>query len=499
MGADISDTSAADLHRIFIKRRLPQSERFRSFFGREADMNTIKTVIRQAEEGYLVQLTDFCSEVLGLEPHLSAILAKRFGSVQCLEWDLVPPTGPDVDKAEAKLILEKVKQDFDRVPHFSERLYDLMWANYDGRAALEIEWQHTQSRFPERIADLRWIHPRRMTYGPRRELRIIDPQRSVGNFQPVGLAIDELPGKFVHWTPRMFREYPEREGLAPRTLYWAFFKRFSWRQRMILTELFAVPWRIIEQDPAALASTGINKEGVSEGFDAAEKLGQESTAELDPGQKISVVQPEGNSHELFGLTHDQVNAEMSKLVLGNVGTTENDANRANSIVQKSEQDIILQRDARGLSERIDQHMVIPTVFWNFGPDSLVNAPRFVLQAEPARDMQKDQERADKAIMVGVPVAVTQYRELTGLREPEDDEPFVVGTGDGATAKTVDPAAPEAELSPKDPLDPGESERETPEQGGNEEAAKQAVADLVGLVAQQLADRAGGPGSAPFRW
>lgn len=489
------DMSAADLRKVFIKRKLPRSEKFRTFFGRSTDMNRIEAALRQADFGLMVELTDLESESLGLDPHCSSVLSKRFRSVQCLDWDLELPTGPDVDKVEAEKIAAKVRQDFNRIPFFKERIYDLMWANYDGRAVLENHWEKSMGPLPWRICELRWVHPRRVSFGPRRELRIINPFNLRGDFQRDGFAVDEFPGKFLWWQPRHFREYPEREGLAPRTLYWTFFKRFSWRNRMIFTELFGVPWRIVTQE-ADLAQGS----SVEEARDMAENLGQESTAAFDPGVKVDIVQPNGEHSELFGMNNDQVNSEISKLVLGNTGTTDPDANRANSITQKSEQDIILQADAGGGGERIDHFLVRPTVVMNFGASSLVNAPKFVIKAAPQRDIEKEQTVADKAIQIGVPVAVTQYREITNLREPEPGEEIIVsapGGTDPFTGAALPPTTQITKVAPEletatDPDDAAAKVGEL-EDGGNDAAAAKAVADALGVAAE----RAGGPDAAPF--
>ncbi|MEE9395167.1 MAG: DUF935 family protein [Planctomycetota bacterium] len=478
---DLTGMGAADLRKIFVKRIMPRSEKFRRFFGRGTDMDCIKEAMRQAEVGIMVGLCDLESETLGLDPHCSAVLGKRFRSVTCLDWDLVPPTGPDVDKVEAELIAQKVRSDFERIPFLSERLYDLLWSNYDGRGVEELFWERSMSgRFPWRICEMRWVHPRRVSFGPRRELRVINPFNLRGDFVADGFAVDEFPGKFIYWQPRLFREYPEREGLAPRMLYWTFFKRFSWRTRMIWTELFGVPWRIITQEAEVAQGSS-----VEDARDTAENLGQESTAAFDPGMKLDIVQPDGEHADVFRMSHEDVNLEMSKLVLGQTGTTDAVANRAESITMKSEQDIILQADARGLGERVDHFMVQPTTIMNFGESSLPNAPRFVIKAEPPRDMNKEQERADRAVQIGVPVAVKQYREIAGLRKPEDDEQVLVSAGGGGTDAFGNPLGPSTRIQ-----DPGAEPRtniddaaasDTIEDRGNDGASARAEDDLVAAI------------------
>ena len=417
--------SYGDLTKMWIKQTMPVSEKYRSYFGRATDMNRLEASLRQADDGFMVQLCDLESEILSLDPHLSGLLAKRFGTISSTDWELVPPKGPDVDVKAAKEIAEKVGQDLAAIPFFEEALYDMLWSLYDGRAAMETNWQMTTGRYRWRPVELRWVHPRRISFGPRRELRIIDPWRTSGNFGTDGFAMDEIPGKFIWWAPRLFREYPEREGLAPRTLYWSFFKRFSWRYRMTLTEMFGLPWRIITQDPEMAQGSS-----VEDAFEMAEKLGEETTAVLDPGMKLDVLPPHPESGSMFQMTSEEVDLQMSKLVLGGTGTTDATGNRAESIVHKGEQDIIAVRDAGGLSERITERLVKPDVRFNFGADNLVNAPRFRIKADPPRDMAAEQERAGKAIQIGVPVSVKQYRTISGMAEPEEGEPFIVSQSTG---------------------------------------------------------------------
>jgi phage gp29-like protein len=466
---DMTGMSAADLSRILIKRRLPQSEKQRTYFGRSIDMARIEVGLRQADYGIMYSLCDMESEALALDPHLSSTLSKRFRAVQALDWDLELPTGPDVDKVEAQLIADKCRSDFKAIPFFTERLYDLLWANYDGRAALENHWARRSSgRFPWHICELGWVHPRRLSFGPARELRIINPARPRGDFQVDGLAVDDFPGKFLWWMPRLFREYPEREGLGPRTLYWAFFKRFSWRTRMIWTEVFGVPWRVVTIDKDAQGAD------LDEAREAAEDLGQESTAAFPPGVSCDIQMPDGENSDHFSMSHDQVNQEMSKLVLGNTGTTDAEANRAESIVHKGEQNIFQMADSEGVGERLTNFLVHPTAILNFGPDSIPNAPSFVLRSKQHRDLKSEQERADKAIAIGVPVAVSQYREIAGVREPEPDEPYIVQSSSGGTDAFGNPTPAETTIiDPKAPPEVQPVETDALEAGGLEQAEENA--------------------------
>jgi phage gp29-like protein len=491
---DLDHISVAALRTLMVPPELPISEQYRTYYGRGLNMARIESAIRDAECGLMVDLCDLETESLGLDPHLSGILGKRFGSLSCLDWDLTPAQGEDIEKGRAELYANEVRSQLTNIPNISGRIYDLAWGLFDGRSALEIYWERMAGPVPWVATGLGWVHPRRLSYGPERELFLIDTFNRVGSFQPVGIRLDDYPGKFLTWQPRLFREYPEREGLGPRTLYWSFFKRFSWRMRMILTELFGIPWRIVEVDPKAQA---IAPDATAKAKAAAERLGAESTASFGPGQSLKVVQPTDKSTDIFSFTNEDVDKQMSKLVLGNTGTTEGgEANRANAVINKSEQEIVLSRDAAEISERIQSHLVDVIVALNWGQEALRYSPTFQLRADPERDREKELGRVDRVFAYGMRVPVSELVEITGIREPDDDEPYLIASPqvDPATGQPtrgpvlrVDPSA-EAEMEEED----DETSAELAPGGGTPTAVTSETEELFVTVNEQRALRGLGP-------
>ncbi len=306
------------------------------------------------------------------------------------------------------------------MPSFRQAIEDLAWGFFHGRASTEIHWDYRAGSVPWRVADLGWIHPRRLSFGPDRELRVADGLYS-SLVAPAGTALDDIPWKFIEFKPRLFCEYPEREGLAPRSLYWSFFKRFSARERMILIELFGKPWRIVEVDNDSRAGAA----ELDQALDMADALGEATAAQFPRGTKLVVVSPDAKSGELHNATIADCDRQISKLVLGNTGTTDAEANRAESIVHKSEQDMILQSDGAAISERIQSGLVDAIVFLNFGADALAEAPLFQLRTAPVRDRAAELDRMKRTVLeLGVPVALAEVYEVTGFRKPSPDEATV---------------------------------------------------------------------------
>lgn len=438
-----------DLQADIISRRPPTSSVFRRYYGKGTDLAAIEAAVRSADVGRMADLTDLEGESLGFDPSMAGILTnKRLGPLSMLPLQFKPAEGEDIDKEKAIDFANVVSRVVGRIPRMSQNVYDLAWGMWTGRAASEVQWTRAAGTELKWVpTELRFIHPRNLSHGPERELRYIDPWNQRAYFTDEGIALRDVPGKFIDWMPRNFNEYPEREGLGPRCLYWTFFKRFSWRMRMLLTEIFGIPWRIVKPASATLNAmvAQANADQLKEAGDAMERLGAETTAVLGNGIEAEVIQPE-NKGELFGMTSEQVDAQIAKLILGNVGTTDGTKAGLNTNtvgVMKGGEETILQRDARGLGEEYKADLAYYIMLINYGQEAAdLYTPKPVLDASPSRDRKTEMDLAERAVKLSVPVAVKQVREIAQLEEPEKGDELVKA-----------PAPPP--MPGEDPLDPKE--------------------------------------------
>jgi SPP1 gp7 family putative phage head morphogenesis protein len=407
-------------------------------FGRSISMDKIEMAVRQANNGSMQQITDLSRETIDTDPHLCSVLFKRFGASTTLPWEIHTATGPGVDKERARFYASIVREAVGNIPHFRQRMLQLAWGVYDGRSVHEIVWKAAGSSMRSKFGNvtivpqtLDWIHPRRINFGPERQLVITDESASVsGNFSPVGFPLDEetlrrlrMTSKFIKWTPSLFGEYQEREGLGPRSLYWSFFKRFSQRERMILIELFGKPWRIIEVPEDA----DVSETDLDDAEAAADSLGGATTARMPRGTKLNVVKVDANSSKNHQIVIEDCDRQLSKLVLGQTGTTDpNPAglNNTQASVMLSEQAVVMMWDAKAISEIITSQLCDRIIVENFGENELVHAPSFVLRYDRPSDRQTDIDRLKKTLDAGVEVALVDAYESTGFRQPENDEPVI---------------------------------------------------------------------------
>jgi len=413
----------------------------RNRFGRSINLNNIENALLAAYRGSMRDLTDLNRETIDTDPHLSSVLMKRFGAVSSLPWDVQPATGqgPDFDKAKAQHFVTVVREQLMHLPDFRKVLAQFAWATWDGRAAQELTWTpifrepSDFGRVNMALTSIDWVHPRRLDFGAERQM-VIRPEgvRTGGNFTTTEgdiqlteewLRENKLWRKFGWWNPQLLGEYPEREGLAPRALYYSFFKRYAARERMILAELFAKPWRIIEVDEDSSASA----EDLASANEIIDSLGATYTARLPRGVSLRVEPPGATASNVHAEIIEESDKQISKLVLGQTGTTDGvpaGLNSSQANVMQDEQFQILVSDSNALQEVIERYITDAIIEVNFGAENLPFAPRFILRSDLPADRAQELERLTAALEAGLSIKLTEAYEVSGFAMPESDDTTV---------------------------------------------------------------------------
>lgn len=418
------------LRKSIVGKRIPQTEQYRSMFGAGLTLDRIAGAIEMANNGAMRELTDLSRETVDVDPHLSAVLNKRFGAVAAFPYEFGPASGEGIDDEKARFYAEVVQAQVEGIPNFSSRVRDLAWGVFDGRAVEEIDWawvqdaprtQYGQIRWV--ASDLAWVHPRRISFGPRRELRLVDSLLSQG-FTEAGVAFGEMGRgfKFVEFSPRLFGEYPEREGLARRCLYWSFFKRFAAKERMILLELFSKPWRWLEQNSGENAIP-LQPDEVEKAEEFIEGIAGNGYGALPMGVQMKTESPEKGSGTIHNDVTEAADKQISKLVLGQTGTTDAQTMGLGSnlaLVLANEQFMSFQADAAMLSEAFQTYLVNSIIALNFGADEVSHAPTFRIRAD-VRDRKAELERLKFALDAGMAIKRSEAYEIAGFEIPSDED------------------------------------------------------------------------------
>jgi SPP1 gp7 family putative phage head morphogenesis protein len=457
----VSPANPGDLRREFFVGDIPYNEQWRPYFGRSLDLTRIEQAILAANHGRMSYMTDLARETIMLDGHVNSLLQKRLNRLGALDFDVQPAQGTGIDEVRARERAEEVRENIAMIPNFHDRLIDLAWGNFDGRATSELEWFRWGRSW--RVRNLHWIHPRRLCFGPDRDIRVQDPMRQTGNFQDVGFPVEAVPYKFVVFKPRMFGDYQEREGLAPRTLYWSFFARLGRREQLELMEIFGKPWRIMKPAANVLIPAGNggggNVDVYKAAFDALTQLGWQNTARMPPGVDVQIVQPEQGAGQVHNDVIVDCRQVLTKLYLGGVATTDAVSTGLGSSigdVHLSEEDLIIATDARRVAECIEDQLTDAIIIANYGPGEVVYAPKFVIRTDPPVDRQQEGLRVKTGLDIGLRIAEEEARDRMGFRALRKDEPYLVRIQrPGEAGQVSPPPAPETVWPPGEAPPSGE--------------------------------------------
>lgn len=463
-------------------RRYAPSENHRPVTGINVSPSHVHTALINAGSGYMAPLADLLDETMMYEPTASSALSKRFATAALLARELVvtPAEGPGTDPELAEEAAAMVAENLRRLDTVSATKH-LAWGLHHGRAGLEWHWTKRGGHaYPY---DFGKIFPRRLSFGPERELRIVDTWHAVADFTPQGFALRDAPGQLMGWSPSLFGVHPEVEGLGPRLLYWALFKRFNWRWRMQLTELFARGWRVLRRPfPANPMDVDMaDGEEVEQARAEVEALGQTNTVNLPGGMDLDIHFPDAVNFQAFAMTSDDVDKQIQRLVNWNTATDGDEGNRANGIIAQAQQDLATMFDSYGLSRVWEQQLALPMCVLEYGQARAERVcPRVRIKAERERDVAKDLTNAQLLTQLGGRVSLAQLHERSGWREPEDGEPYVISGG-----KIIDPSKPEPTEPPPPADDDDEDARDDRDEDEKQSERERSGGKLTAKGATQL--------------
>jgi phage gp29-like protein len=413
---------------------VPRAQNERTDYGKNLQLEAIARAIRGARRGAMVEITDMGRETLELDGHLTGIVQKRFNRVAAIGWQVNANDGNgrrDFDRGRATAYADFVRRQLQRIPMFSSRLADIEWGVWDNRAAHEIEWEVVPGKevgeekmsLAWRVRNLNWIHPRRISFTQDRQLAFIDHEQG-NDFRPTGFLPASIPEKFIQYTPRLFGDYAEREGLLLRCLHWSFFQRLGTRERLSLMEIFGSPWRLAYSD---MDKSAVNVDAVKEAWQLLQKMNSRVAAWLPHGVKAMIVTPPPGSGQIHKETIEDARFVLSKLVLGSVGSTDAvPTGLGSSIgdVHLSEEDLIIAGDLLRCGNVVEHHLTDRIIELNFGSEALAYAPTFSFNIQALLKRSEEIANIKAATEAGLVLSAEESYERAGYRMPRHDEPTI---------------------------------------------------------------------------
>lgn len=426
----------------------PLNDQWPTLLGPRMTPTAVTNAIMGAHRGYMTRFIDLLSEQRSKVPHVQGVSMTRENAVSSRKWRLVArETGTGKHNKHANKIADYVRTRLQSIGGFQFGIKHLAGGIYFGRSALEIEWFRDARGIGVRA--LHKIHPRRLSYATSWRVHLWDSNGNenntrLGSFPGVDLRA-EYPDQFIIHEPcTTAGEYHTRQGTGYSLTWTLLFAIWDVREWMQFLELNGRPWRIgyFEKEKASEADIAALKLAVQE-------LAGATSAVLPAGAKIQLLIP-GKVGSAHGDLRTVLNADISKVVLGQTGTTELSDKGSFAAVKVHDlvRGDILQDDGCALSATINRDLVRVLVRLQFGDEAVeLYCPTFELLTAPDEKLETEFTRftglADRGVAFDANEARARY---TGLNQPETTavlvRPISLVKPDPATVepKPVDQAA-----------------------------------------------------------
>lgn len=358
----------------------------------------LASLLRRAEEGDEIPYLELAEEMEEKDCHYRAVLSTRKIQVSGLEMSVEAASDRPEDVEAADLCREIF-------PVIRPALFDVMDAVGKGFSVSEIIWD--LSATPVKPARILWRDPRWFGF---------DPATGAGPFLrgETGLLEELVPDKFIVHMLKSKSGLPIRGGLA-RAAAWAWmFKNFDLESWNIFCEVYGHPLRLGKYDIKA------SEKDRNVLLRAVRDLGRDAAAIIPDSMEIEFVPAnvQGNS-EIFQRLAEYLDMQISKLVLGQTGTTDTGSRVGTADAHERVRADIEAADAAALSSTITRDVLTPLIRFNFGPDRAV--PQFSLHREKKEDLAALADILAKLAPIAPRLAeVSVIRDKLGFPDPAPD-------------------------------------------------------------------------------
>lgn len=382
-------------------------------------------LLRQSIESDPETYLELAEDMEERDLHYAAVLSVRKRQVAGLDIDVVA-AGDDAESIkDADLVREAISRD-----EFQDELVDMLDAIGKGFSASEIIWDTSDGQWMP--SAIRWRDPRHF------EFDRIDAEQIYlrGTLGPEPLK----PLSWIVHRAKVKSGLTIRGGIARAAAWTYLFKSFNIKDWAIFAEAYGHPLRLGKYGPDA------SDDDKAVLLRAVSAIGADFAATVPESMAVEFVDTNlSGSHELYERRADWLDRQVSKLVLGQTGTTDAIAGgHAVGRVHDRVREDIEKSDARQLAATLTRDLAQPLVALNYGPRK--KYPRITIGRPDEIDVAQTIRNIKVLLPHGLKVGMATVRDLMHLPEPDDDEELLSAGARSAPTGSV-PDVPGEEATP----------------------------------------------------
>jgi phage gp29-like protein len=227
--------------------------------------------------------------------------------------------------------------------------------------------------------------------------------------------LDLPPFVFAVHLPRLKNGTPIRGGLSRRCGFLHLAKSFSLRDWLGLSKVYGLPI------PIGRYYEGADDEEKKTLLKLVKQLRSNGGGILPFNSTIEMLQntSAANGQAVYGGLYELINREMSKAILGQVGTADGGQGNSKQTEMGEVRQDILEKDARNLALTINRQIIRPWCWLNFGRVDI--APVCVPGISRVKDFLAFAKGIKELVNCGLPVSAEALHEHLPFRPPAEGE------------------------------------------------------------------------------
>ena len=358
--------------------------------------------LHSAEAGYPQMQFELFGEMLQKWPRLAAVEATRRLALTGLEWEVRPARGGGDGRREAEYCAEVLEG----LSAFGEVLGFLANAIGYGVAVAELVWERG------RLVDMVPVPYSRLVADVEEPWRLrVRTEESPG----VGVALDEMPAKWVVHRPRALPGRYFEGGLLRASVLLYLAQNLSFKDWLIYSQIAGMPVRVGRFEP------GTPEADKTRLLKVLEALGTDAVAVVSKNIELELLEPR-SGEKPYRAIQEYCNNEITILWLGQHLTTDirGQGSRAAAEIHDRVREDLLVNDIADEAETLRRDVLTPMVRARFG--SAVAVPRFGRSLVESVDTQVLAETLAVAVReLGMRVPRRWVHRALGIPEPVDGE------------------------------------------------------------------------------
>lgn len=345
------------------------SDRFSSYPSHGLTPVKLARILREADEGSITAQMELFEEMEEKDPHLFSQLQTRKNAVTGLDFEIIPYSEEEQDKAIAKFVEDELRA----LEEIEEIFLDLLDAVGKGISISEILWDYSLLEERYHIREILHHHPKNFFWDEKDCFKVVTPEYPSGT---------ELPkGKFIIHKYKARSGHPARSGVLRVCAWMYLFKNYSLKDWSTFAEVYGMPIRLGKYDPSA------SEEDKRQLIQTLYKIASDAAGIMPTSADIEIKEAQKtDSVEVFERLVRYADEQISKAILGQTLTSDSGGGSyAQSKTHNEVRQDILIADCKALAATLRRDLIAPLVRFNFGKDA--NIPSIRFDSEDSEDME----------------------------------------------------------------------------------------------------------------